>query len=105
MNNRNGPRLWDALLDTVGRHWEPRIGAASVEAYQECCAPDRVEIEVPARMADDFTSIIESLPARLCDGNITAEPSDYAERDDDNGCWEGEIIGVPVLIVGYVPKE
>lgn len=124
---RNGPALWDNLLDIVGHHWNPVVAGGAIRDYFLEVEPKDVDIFVPAEYVEDFTSVIEGLPGHCTHGRIIwaqvegiltederealegAGVGNLAEVDSYAGdgfapdliaVWEGEILGIPVNIIG-----
>lgn len=108
MANRNGPALWQSILEVVGTHWQPCVAGGAVRDYFLAQEPKDIDVFVPATCNEDFTSIIDALPAKLAHGRIIGlmgDPSlasEYqaGEETEVFGVWEGEIIGLPVNIIG-----
>lgn len=108
MADRNGPALWDAIMAVVGTHWQPVVAGGAVRDFYLRQEPKDIDVFVPATCTEDFTSIIDSMDVSLAHGTIIsnfANPSavseyEAGEANEVFGVWEGEIIGVPVNIVG-----
>lgn len=108
MVNRNSPALWAAIIDVVGTHWRPCVAGGAVRDLWLRQEPKDIDVFVPATCNEDFTSIIANLPDRLAHGRIvglagefdTASEYEAGEETEVFGVWEGEIIGLPVNIVG-----
>lgn len=108
MANRNGPALWQSIFEVIGTHWQPCVAGGAVRDYWLRQEPKDIDVFVPATCNEDFTSIIDALPDRLAHGRIIGlmgDPSlasEYqaGEETEVFGVWEGEILGLPVNIVG-----
>lgn len=113
---RNGPLLWEQLLEIVGHHWSPCVAGGAIRDFFLRVPCKDVDIFVPGLEIEDFTSIIESLPEKFCHGRViwpSEEDPDnpeflsenaihdegYREAEDLIGVWEGEIVGLPVNII------
>lgn len=108
MANRNGPALWQSILEVVGTHWQPCVAGGAVRDFYLRQEPKDIDVFVPAACTEDFTSIIDSMDIRLAHGHIIGLTGDQSlaseyeagEETEVFGVWEGEVIGVPVNIVG-----
>lgn len=120
--NRNGPALWDALLNVVGTYWKPVIAGGAIRDYYLGIEPKDIDIFVPAEDDDDVVSIIDQMSPLLAHGrfiwlnedadtgailmgdvDITKAKIEYnkaAFSQDLIAVWEGEILGIPVNIIG-----
>ena len=108
LHGRNGPALWRSILEVVGTHWQPVVAGGACRDYFFKQEPKDIDVFVPADCSEDFASIIANLDPKLCDGSVLfsdeaqSVASEYfaGEASECFGVWEGEIIGVPVNIVG-----
>lgn len=124
--DRNGPALWDAILDAVGPYWNPVIAGGCIRDLFLGVPAKDVDVFVPAEYVEDLTSIVDQLSPVLAHGRMVWTNAEAAETEADLewafrdmraceaqttysgdgfapdliGVWEGEIIGVPVNIIG-----
>jgi len=111
--DRNGPALWQAILEIVGLHWRPVVAGGCVRDYVLVRNCKDIDVFVPASCREDFDSIIEQLDPKTCHGKIISHgpegdcANEYrlGEETECFGVWEGEIIGLPVNIVGRKSLE
>lgn len=117
-NFENAPKIWDSLLGIVGEHWLPLVAGGCIRDFLIEQPAKDVDIFVPATSDEDFLSIIATLPAGVCEGEIIylseafvsdeagfniackVEYAEDAAAPDLVGVWEGEIMGVPCNIIG-----
>ena len=104
---RNGPALWDTILEIVGPYWQPCVAGGAVRDFFLKQEPKDIDVFVPASSIEDFTSIISVLSPNLCNGRIIslsdtdcASAYEAGEENEVYGVWEGEIMDLPVNIVG-----
>ena len=121
---RNGPDLWLAVLNAIGLHWQPVVAGGCIRDHHLGLEPKDIDVFVPANDDRDFLSILDGI-GHLGHGQITyfnpafdtggefgqrwseGDKSLVADCEYENDAesdlvatWEGEIIGVPVNIIG-----
>lgn len=95
-------------MDVIGTHWQPVVAGGAVRDFYLRQEPKDIDVFVPATCTEDFTSIIGSLSALQAHGQIIGLMGDLSlaseyeagEETEVFGVWEGEVIGVPVNIIG-----
>lgn len=120
--SRNGPALWDAILEQVGQHWQPIVAGGAIRDFILNVPPKDIDVFVPAQFVEDVTSIVASLNPLTSHGRIIwinqeayentpdlqfLEANQSAEEYSGDGfapdliaVWDGEILTVPVNIIG-----
>jgi hypothetical protein len=100
---RNGPALWETLLEATGED-EAVVAGGCIRDYLLGLSPKDIDIFVPLGSRQEF----EELIAKLNDSHIWSlelmDATEYHTQDAESiiGVAEGEALGLPVNIISRV---
>lgn len=100
VTSRNGPALWDALLEALNVDGAV-IAGGCIRDYMLGLEPKDIDICIPAKNTEDFWNLVGNIDEHLFDLSDCRDNSEYEEDAPVLfGVLEGEGLGVTVNIIG-----